>query len=42
MNPRTVVGILKELPPQLQPLLDCPAYVQSTDEAPRGGVLAQV
>jgi len=32
MNPRTVVGILKELPPQLQPLLDCPAYVQSTDE----------
>lgn len=32
MNPRAVVGILKELPPQLQPVLDCQAYVQSTEE----------
>ena len=35
MNPRAVVGILKELPPQLQPVLDCQAYVQSTEEARR-------
>ena len=32
MNPRTVVGILKDLPAQLQPIAGCQAYVQSTEE----------